>query len=260
MFNRFRKDSGLCNHCGYPHDDCQCDNEDYCEVCGKHLDECDCEEVLICGECKREIDECICEDEIHNEEDFEEEQVYEDEICDMCGQYYEYCTCYEDRKSEWKRNLLMLILIALLVAVGWYMYTNFIKENKGFLSNEEQVINRAEEFINLVYNVEDADAVVKSNKKVLSYLDSNLRGDFDVADSEIYLARYGDFSNEAIDVTIDSTNSLTDESVMVRYTLETGLDIPSDRMAIITFNIEGLITNFEEFRIYPVIDNYYDQQ
>lgn len=215
------------------------------------------------------------EDELEGDEFIDENQVNSDESDEFDERDHQDLDDYEETDSnpyygeeedyeyeqylrERKRKIIMLTFFSVAVAVvlvylGLTRFGGFFKDDT-FLGNSELKIARTEEVLGLMYNANGVDDLISVNEKVLSYFQSNLHSSLDIKNEEIYSMRYSQFSNERTSLTVDNIYEISESEVLVIYTISNEFDIPSTRYAKFTYDETGLIIEFKEYRLFPVIE------
>lgn len=142
-----------------------------------------------------------------------------------------------------KRALLITVL--LLVVVGFILYKFRTPANEIYDQLSAQTLQ-------LMYNVNDVEDLIKNNESILSKFDKSQWTKLDIRDEKVFLGRYSNFKNQSTQLTVDKSYSF-ENTVVVFYTISTGADFPVSRVAIFTYGDGNLVTDFTEHQTYPVL-------
>lgn len=193
----------------------------------------------------------------HEEEYYEEDSLTEEEY------YYEeedsgdeYYVSYGNYQTSGLKRLGKILLVLIFITGGVYFaFKGFelpFVDSDSFLENDELKVERTKEVLTKMYETESIETVILGNEDILSYFDQSLHELIDISIEDNFVYRYTDFSNEATTINFLSVEPSGDNKVYARYEVITDYTFPSTRLAVFEYNDTGVITGFEEYRIYII--------
>lgn len=283
------KKQKFCDGCDMPIEECECEicencnelpvncNCEVCEECNNFMEYCECDIVVdnrnrtsYCSDCGMHNSECECNS--LTEQNLEEK-------CKKCGGSSDGCVCdipstkveesgeiQVDVESEvivieeppsfatkiWRAFLTLLIIVMTLatLAVFYFTYETVFKEKEPTNLSVEQKFDLATDLLVLIYNARDVKDIIGNQEFLMAKVTPELYPKLDVSKEELYLRRYGAFSNSAIEVSFNSyTKSKSDNQIVLNYTVTSTGDLPVQRMAIMEFSMDKKLTGFLEYTV-----------
>lgn len=265
-----------CENCHKKPNNCKCE---ICEDCYNFIEYCECESeqsdtninntynetkstgVNICIDCGYHNSECVCDD---NEKDSPVEQFSDNEVIETDNKEVgqeglepnKEVVYIEEPPSKavkiWRVSMsgMVILIVLLLLGIGYFAYTNLFKEPVQTHLTPNEKYDLTLDLLTLMYNVRDVQDVINNQESVMSKVSPELYPKFDVSNQEIYLNRYGSFSNSETSIEFNNyTKSINDNQIIVNYTITSKADFPSKRMAIVEFNNDKIITSFSEYSV-----------
>lgn len=267
-----------CDNCHKKPNNCKCE---VCEDCYNFVEYCECESeqnnisanntyidnetksagVNICIDCGYHNSECVCDDNEKynpidqfsgNEEiDTDNKEVEQEEL-----EYNKEVVYIEEPPSKavklWRASMssMVILIVLLLIGISYFAYTNLFKEPVQTHLTPNEKYDLTLDLLTLMYNVRDVQDIINNQESVMSKVSPELYPKFDVSNREIYLNRYGSFSNSETFIEFNNyTKSINDNQIIVNYTITSKADFPSKRMAIVEFNNDKIITSFSEYSV-----------
>lgn len=267
-----------CENCGKSLNDCNCE---VCVNCSNFVEYCECSNkendtsnnhentaevepkggVEVCVDCGFHNTECKCDN-------YDEENVKNnvDEGSEESLNIDEHTINEEEKEVEvvyieepptkavkvWRFTMtsLVLLTVGLVLGIGYFAYTNLFTEPEKIYLTPNEKYDLTLELLTLMYNARDVQDIINNQESVMSKVTPELYPKFDVSNQETYLNRYGSFSNSEITIEFNNyTKSVSDNQIIVNYTIKSQADYPSRRMAIVEFNNDKMITSFSEYSV-----------